>query len=202
MKLFYSASSPFVRKVMTCATELGLDAKIKTTRGAAHPINRDKAIIAENPLGQVPTLVTDDGVALYDSRTICEYLDHLGGGRLFPAAGPARWQALAEQSAADGLLDAALLCRYEATVRPEPLRYAAWRDGQLDKIACAVTQFAAWLPGFGNRVDIGTITVGCALGYLDFRFADLGWRNGREGLANWFAAFDARPAMTATRPHD
>jgi glutathione S-transferase len=202
MKLFYSASSPFVRKVMVCAIELGLDAKIETTRGAAHPINRDKAIIAENPLGQVPTLVTDDGLALYDSRTICEYLDQLGGGgKLFPR-NSTRWQALAEQSAADGLLDAALLCRYEATVRPEPLRFAPWRDGQLDKIACALTQFAAWLPGFGDRVDIGTITVGCALGYLDFRFADLGWRNGREGLANWFAAFDARPAMTATRPHD
>ena len=202
MKLFYAASSPFVRKVMACAIELGLEGKIETTRAAAHPINRDKNIIAASPLGQVPTLVTDDGMALYDSRVICEFLDQLGGGgKLFPR-NSTRWQALVEQSAADGLLDAALLCRYEATARPEEFRYAPWRDGQMDKIATALAQFETWLPGFGDRVDIGTITVGCALGYLDFRFGDYGWRNGRDGLAAWFAAFDARPAMEKTRPHD
>lgn len=201
MKLFYAASSPFVRKVMACAIELGLDGKIETTKGAAHPIKRDQNIIAASPLGQVPTLVTDDGMALYDSRVICEYLDHLGGGKLFPS-GAARWQALVEQSAADGLLDAALLCRYEATARPENLRSTEWRDGQMDKIATALKQFEAWVPGFGNRFDIGTITAGCALGYLDFRFNDYGWRKGRDSLAAWFAKFDARPAMEKTRPHD
>jgi glutathione S-transferase len=202
MKLFYAPSSPFVRKVMACAIELGLEGKIETTRAAAHPVNRDRNILAASPLGQVPTLVTDDGLALYDSRVICEYLDQLGGGgKLFPRDST-RWQALVEQSAADGLLDAALLCRYEATVRPEELRYAPWRDGQMDKIATALAQFEKWLPGFANRVDIGTITVGCALGYLDFRFADYGWRKGRDGLAAWFAGFDTRPAMEKTRPHD
>ena len=202
MKLFYAASSPFVRKVMACAIDLGLDSKIETVRAAAHPINRDKNILAASPLGQVPTLVTDEGLALYDSRVICEYLDQLGGGgKIFPR-NSTRWQALVEQSAADGLLDAAVLCRYEAVVRPEELRYAPWRDGQMDKIEKALTQFEAWLPGFGDRFDIGTITVGCALGYLDFRFADLGWRTGRDGLAAWFAGFDARPAMEKTRPHD
>ena len=201
MKLFYAPSSPFVRKVMVCAIELGLDGKIETARAAAHPVNRDKNILAASPLGQVPTLVTDEGLALYDSRLICEYLDHLGGGKLFPRDS-SRWQALVEQSAADGLLNAALLCRYEATVRPQELRYAPWRDGQMDKISTALAQFETWLPGFGNRVDIGTITIGCALGYLDFRFADFGWRNGRDGLAAWFAAFDARAAMEKTRPHD
>ena len=202
MKLFYAASSPYVRKVMACAIELGLDGKIEPAKAAAHPVNRDQNIVAVNPIGKIPTLITDDGLALYDSRVICEYLDQLGGGaKLFPRDST-RWQALVEQSAGDGLLDAALLCRYEATVRPEELRYTPWRDGQMDKIATSLAQFEKWVPGFGDRVDIGTITVGCALGYLDFRFNDYGWRKGRDALAAWFAKFDARPAMEKTRPHD
>ena len=202
MKLFFAPSSPFVRKVLVCAHELALADTIETIRAGAHPINRNRDIVAENPLGQVPTLLTDAGLALYDSRVICEYLDQLGGGgKLFPRDAT-RWQPLVEQSAADGLLDAALLCRYEELVRPEELRYTPWRDGQMDKIVTALAQFETWLPGFENRVDIGTITVGCALGFLDFRFSDIGWRVGRDGLAAWFAAFDARPAMEKTRPHD
>ena len=201
MKLFFAPSSPFARKVLVCAHELGLSERVEIIRAGAHPINRNRDIVAENPLGQVPTLLTDEGLAVYDSRVICEYLDQIGGGKLFPRDAT-RWQPLLEQSAADGLLDAALLCRYEELVRPEELRYAPWLDGQLDKIATALAQFEEWLPGFGNRFDIGTITIGCALGFLDFRFSDLDWRVGRDGLAAWFAAFDARPAMEKTRPHD
>lgn len=199
MRIYHSPASPFVRKVTVCAAELGI--ALERLPSAAHPINRDRTIVADNPLGQVPTLLADDGAVLYDSRVICEYLDaRAGGGRLFPAPGPARWRALTEQSLADGLLDAGLLARYEQLTRPPEKQSAEWRAGQLDKIRCALDQLERWAPGFGDRVDIGTITTGCALGWLDFRFGNLGWREGRPALAGWFERFDARPSMAGSRP--
>ena len=200
MKIHYSAASPFVRKVMICAIELGLDARIEKLPAAAHPVNRDGSIIANNPLGQVPTFIADDGTVLYDSRVICEYLDALAGGSLFPKAGPARWKALVEQSLADGLLDAALLTRYERVARPEALKWPDWEKGQLDKIRCALDTLQTSAAGFGARLDIGTITIACALGYLDFRFPELGWREGRKALAGWFETISARPSVAATVP--
>lgn len=200
MKLHYSPASPFVRKVMICARELGLAARIETLPAAAHPVNRDGSIIASNPLGQVPTFFADDGTVLYDSRVICEYLDTLAGGGLFPKAGPARWNALVEQSLADGLLDAALLTRYERVARPDALKWPEWEAGQIDKIRCALDKFEADAAGFGSRLDIGTITIACALGYLDFRFPELGWREGRKALAGWFETISARPSVAATVP--
>ena len=200
MKLHFSGASPFVRKVMICAIELGLDGRIDTLAAAAHPVNRDGSIIANNPLGQVPTLVTDDGNILYDSRVICEYLDSLAGGSLFPKAGPARLLALVEQSLADGLLDAAILVRYERVARPETLKWEAWENGQLDKIRCALDKMQSSAPGFASRLDIGTITTACALGYLDFRYPELAWRQGRDALATWFEAISKRPSLQATVP--
>ncbi len=132
---------------------------------------------------------------------ISEYLDALaGGGRLIPASGPARWQALTEQALADGMLDAALLERYETSLRPSDLLWPAWRDGQHDKVMKALDRMEQTATGFARRVDIGTIATGCAVGYLDFRYPDLGWRDTRPRLAAWFAAFNARPAMVATLP--
>ncbi len=201
MKLYHSSTSPFVRKVMVSAIELGLDGEIEKTNTSVNPINRNAMVIADNPLGQVPTLISRDGLAIHDSRVICEYLDHLaGGGRLFPKASPERWQALTEQSLSDGMTDAALLQRYEMTLRPEPLRWSDWASGQNDKVVKSLDRLEAMAAGFASRVDIGTITVGCGLGYLDFRFPDLGWRNGRARLADWYAGFAERPAMVATAP--
>ena len=153
-----------------------------------------------NPLGKVPTLLTDDGTVLYDSRVICEYLNDLGAGKLFPAAGAQRWQVLTEQSLGDGILDAALLARYEGAMRPEALRWADWTTGQLDKIHCGLAAIDAKADSLGERVDIGTITMGCVLGYLDLRFDHLGWRQQHTKAAAWFARFNARPAMQATLP--
>lgn len=200
MKLFHSPASPYVRKCMVVAHEVGLAARIDLLPSAVHPVNRDRTVVASNPLGKVPTLLTDEGVALYDSRVICEYLDHLGGGALFPAAGPGRWRALGEQALGDGILDAALLVRYENNARPEPLRWADWSAGQMDKIACGLAVLEAGAEGYGDRVDIGTITLACVLGYLDFRFATLAWRDRHPKAAAWFARFEARPAMQATLP--
>lgn len=197
MKLFHSPTSPFVRKVMVVAHELGLADRIEMLPSAVHPVTRDGRVLAVHPLAQVPTLILDDGAAIADSRVICEYLDHQGQGRLFPAPGAARWSALNLQSTADGVLDAALLIRYELTARTEAERSRAWMDGQTAKIASALDWFETQAAMRAN-VDIGTIALACALGYLDFRFAELGWREGRPDLAAWFAAFGARASMRAT----
>ncbi len=200
MRLFFASPSPFVRKVMVCAFELGLEDRIERLSAAAHPIDRDMAIVAENPLGKVPTLLTNEGIALFDSRVICEYLaDKAGSDMLFPN-GPARWTALRDQALADGLLDAAILARYEHIMRPEELVWQRWSDGQIAKIESALDHLAEGAAALAGRIDIGTISIGCALGYLDFRFAHLNWRLGRGGLAEWFEMFSRRPSMEASRP--
>lgn len=200
MKLFYSPASPYVRKCMVVAHEVGLAARIEHLPAAAHPVNRDQTIVRNNPLGKVPTLLTDDGTALYDSRVICEYLDDLGGGTLFPRSGAQRWRSLTEQSLGDGMLDAALLARYESAMRPEALRWADWNAGQVEKIHSGLAVIEAGAGTLGDRVDIGTITQGCVLGYLDLRFPHLEWRKHSPQAAAWFERFNARPAMQATLP--
>ncbi|TXM63929.1 glutathione S-transferase [Methylobacterium sp. WL120] len=197
MKLFHSPTSPFVRKVMVTAHELGLAERIERLPSAVHPVARDGQVLAAHPLAQVPTLILDGGEAIADSRVICEYLDALAGGQLFPAPGAARWAALNLQSTADAVLDAALLIRYELTARAESERSQAWMDGQGAKIASALDWFETQVGALGG-VDVGTIALACALGYLDLRFADLGWREGRPNLAAWFAGFSERASMRAT----
>ena len=199
MKLIYAAASPFARKVLVVAHEVGLDDGIEIETAAAHPVERNAGIRAKNPLGQIPTLTLDDGTSLYDSRVICEYLDEKAGGSIFPR-GAARWRALVEQALADGLMAAALLARYEATVRPEALRWDGWSGGQMGKITDALDTFETSLPEAGERVDIGTISIACALGYLDFRFGHFDWRAERPATAGWYERFSARPSMTSTVP--
>lgn len=199
MKLIYSTASPYARKVLVVAHEVGLASKIEVETASAHPVDRNAKLRAQNPLAQIPTLILDDGTALYDSRVICEYLDAKGGGSLF-GEGAARWPILVEQALADGLLGAALLARYEVAARPETLRWDGWLDGQMGKIIDALDSFEAAAGSSSDRADIGTITVGCALGYLDLRFGDLGWRTGRPKLSAWFERFAARPSMVATVP--
>jgi glutathione S-transferase len=200
MKLFHSPFSPFVRKVTVVAHEVGLAERIERLPSAAHPTQRDATIRALHPLAQVPTLITDEGAALADSRVICEYLDALAGGGMFPVSGPARWIALCDQSTADGLLDAALLLRYERTVRAEGERSVAWIAGQTAKIEGVLDGFEADVGALADRVDIGTITVACALAYLDLRFPDLAWRRRAPTLGTWAEDFAERPSMRATEP--
>ena len=199
MKLFYSAASPYVRKVMVVAHETGQAEGIEKVATTLTPVKRDPAVASANPLSKLPTAVTDDGIALYDSRVICEYLDAQAGGKLF-GQGAARWRALARQAAADGLLDAALLSRYEELLRPEASRSAEWLGGQAAKINAALDQFEKDADALSGSVDIGGIAVGCALGWLDFRFSGWGWRDKRPKLAAWFKQFEERPSMQATRP--
>lgn len=200
-KLYYAPTSAYVRKVMITAHCLGIVEQIEKLDSAAHPIQRDERIANFNPLAKVPALQTPDGLSLYDSRVICEYLNAYAGGSLFPSSGDERWKSLARQSLGDGLLDAALLARYELTARPEDKQWSSWIDAQLIKVRAALneieTQAAHWSP---LPDDIGLIAIGCGLGYLDFRFADLDWRTNYPATAAWFDQFNQHPAMLATRP--
>jgi glutathione S-transferase len=201
MKIYYSPTSPFVRKCLICAHELGLFDRLELVPSTAHPVDRDRALVAVNPLGKVPALVTDEKAVLYDSRVICEYLNSLGDGRLLPAQGAAaRWNVLVDQSLADGMMDAAILTRYETAVRPQNLRWNDWVSGQLDKVTCGLAAIEPRARALGERVDLGTIALGCALGYLDFRYATLGWREKHPDTAVWFDRFSKRDSMMSTRP--
>ena len=201
MKLFYLSASPFVRKVIVVAEELGISGRIEKLACAPGPVTRDMNVVARNPLGKVPTLLTDEGDALFDSRVISEYLDTtFGNGQLFPVDPAARWRALREQAIADGLLDAAILVRYESALRPEELRWDAWKGGQLEKVAASLAAIEADIDDNADRVDIGAISTACALGYLDFRFADLRWRDSHPRSARWFRAFSQRPSMRLSDP--
>lgn len=196
MKLYFSPFSPFVRKCLVVAHELGLSGQIELLPASVHPVQRDRNVMARNPLAQVPTLVTDDGQVLYDSRVICEYLNALASGPLFPAAGPARWAALTLQSLGDGMLNAAVLARYEEAARPEPLRWDAWRAGQLDKVETALAFLEAQPQTLASdEVKIGQLCVACALWYLDLRFSEFGWRARHAAVARWHADFSRRASL-------
>lgn len=203
MKLYFSPASPFVRKVVVTALELDLGHRLQNLPSAAHPVNRDATVAAFNPTGKVPTLITDDELPLYDSRVICEYLDSLDGqSRIFPPAGPARWRALREQALGDALLDAALLVRYETLVRPKESSWQPWIDGQMRKIHSVVAAIESDASKYGERFDIGTLTLACALGYLDFRFPSLDWRDGHANATSWFERVSTRTSMQQSFPRD
>jgi glutathione S-transferase len=195
MQLFFSPNSPYVRKCLVASHELGLEGRIKLLASNANPIKRDAEIIAKNPLGKVPTFITEDGQTLYDSRVICEYLDDLAKGTLHPHSGKARWEALTLQSLGDGMMDACLLARYEDIARPEAMRWPEWRAGQLDKVETALTYLEANIAVVTDRVDIGSLTIGCALWYLDLRFDDLDWRTRHPKVKAWYVKFSQRPSM-------
>jgi glutathione S-transferase len=201
MQLYYSPTSPYVRKVMVLLHETGLLDRVTLTTATVTPITNDPAVAAHNPLTKVPTLTLDDGSDLYDSRVICEYLDTLHHGTpMIPDGGEARWRVLRVQATADGLLDAALLTRYETFMRPEEKRWPEWIEGQTGKFMRAVDKLEAEAKSFSQAITLAEISTACALGYLDFRFGHLPWRDSHPKLAEFMAAFSQRPSMEATRP--
>ncbi|HEY8124751.1 MAG TPA: glutathione S-transferase N-terminal domain-containing protein [Methylocystis sp.] len=196
LTLRYSPASPYARKIRIAADLLGLADRIEIA--AANVADPADSLRCQNPLGKIPTLILEDGTALYDSRVIAEYLDHLaGGGRLLPADPTARFAALRLQALGDGVNDAALLIRYETFTRPEALRSdeaIALQQGKIDRALDALEA----APPAGS-VDIGQIAVACALGYLDLRFA-CAWRECRPRLVTWLKEFARTvPAFEASK---
>lgn len=199
MKLRYAARSPFVRKVMVVAHEHELVDRIEILPTTLSPIAGNPELARENPLMKVPSLVTDDGQALFNSRVICEYLDAIGSGpKLFPTDPAARWPALRQQALGDGTLDAIILCAYENSARPENKRWSGWTDGQMQKAHQGLA--AADGEDLSSALTIGPIAIGSMLGYLDLRFPEDGWRRRHPRLAAWYEEFSQRPSMHATKP--
>jgi glutathione S-transferase len=203
MKLHWSPRSPFVRKVMIAAQELGLADRIRTVRTVVRMGQPNADLLPDNPLSKIPTLVLDDGRALFDSLTIIAYLDHLaGGGRLVPPDGDARWEAMTRHALGNGLLDLLILWRNERD-KPAEARTAEWLASFEAKCRACLDRLEHDVPALAaTPFGIGHIAIGCALGYLDFRFADLPWREGRPALAAWQADFEARPSVRATEVVD
>lgn len=203
LKLFYAPTSAYVRKVIVTAIELGLADRIEKLPSAAHPVKRDERIAIANPLAKIPAAITPEGDMLFDSRVICEYLDAQAPGlNLFPVEPRTRWQALTLQALGDGLVDAALLSRYEMAMRPPERQWDDWMQGQLAKVDAAAARLDEKVEALAGPLTIGQIAIGCALGYLDFRFAHRPWREKHPRLATWYAAFAERPSMQATIPRD
>lgn len=201
MKLRINKLSPFARKVRIVAREAGISGRIEEIETTVSPVAGNDELSKENPLMKIPALVTDGGEMLYDSRVICEYLDTLHQGRkFFPESGPQRYTALRRQALTDGILDAAVLCRYELAVRPEALRWKDWVEGQKRKIYGALGVLETEVKSWGDEFNIGQIGATCALGYLDFRFAGWDWRAGHPQLAAWFKRVSQRPSVADTLP--
>lgn len=200
MKLHWSPKSPYVRKVMICVEELQISNQLDLVRSVAAMLKPNPDIMQDNPLSKIPTLVLDDGTVLFDSGVICQYLNDLAKGSLFPAQGAARWQALRWQAFGDGLLDALILWRNERE-REQPIQvlmeaFALKTHASLARLDSEVQALEA------SPFGIGHVSLCCVLGYLDYRFDALGWRTSNPRLALWYAAMQKKPSVKSTEPTD
>jgi glutathione S-transferase len=203
MKLIGSNTSPYVRKVRIVMTEKKLDYNF-----VLEDVWSEQSRIGEaNPLGKVPCLIMEGGEALFDSRVIVEYLDTLSPvGKLIPAVGRERAEVKTWEALADGVMDAALLARMEAVwnKRTDAQRSQAWIDRQLGKIEASLEAMSAGLGDkpycTGNHLSLADIAVGCALGYLDFRFPQVGWRHEHPNLVRLLEKLEQRPSFADTVP--
>jgi glutathione S-transferase len=197
MKLLYQTHSPYARKVLVFAYEAGLAELFEVVHHETSPSLRNKVVLAENPLGKVPVLLRETGPALFDSDVICAYLDTLHRmQRLIPESGEAQWRALTMQAVAQGVAEAGVAVRWETVRRPEPLRYAALRDGNIQKLTTSYDWLEREIDA-EEPLHVGHIAVATALSWIAFRELP-GFREGRPRLAAWFDDYEARDSMRAT----
>lgn len=200
MKLYHAAASPFVRKVMMVLHETDQLGDVEIASIATAPTNPDAGVAAANPLMKIPALERPDGVTLYDNRVICAFLNDRAGANLY-GSDSNKWEILALEATADGLMDAAVALSYEGRLRPEEKQWDDWKEAQWSKVAAACSALnTRWMSHLNGPLNIGQIAVAAALGYVDFRHDARGWRNGNDGLAAWMEIMSARPSFQATPP--
>ncbi|QHF47355.1 glutathione S-transferase [Pseudomonas sp. S35] len=202
MTLFHNPASPFVRKVRVLLLETGQQDRVALQVCMPTPVNPDAQLVQSNPVGKIPALRLADGSVLHDSRVILDYLDHQHvGNPLIPRDGSARWRRLTLASMADGIMDAAVLVRYETALRPLEKHWAPWLDEQRHKIRRALAEWEQdAIAELTSHFDIAAISAACALGYLDFRHPDMQWRLDNPKLAAWYTEVSLRPSMQQTQP--
>ena len=198
MQLLASPTSPYARKVRVVAIEKGMADRVLIEN--TNPWPDPARVAAFNPLGRVPVLVLDGGAALYDSPVICEYLDALGDGpALLPARGAARWRVLKRQALADGILDTAVAMVLERR-RPAAEQSAATLARAAEALRRSVAALPPELEAPAGSFDLGQIALAVAVGYLEFRLADLALLEAERTVADWWRSVGARPSLVATRP--
>jgi glutathione S-transferase len=200
LTLHWSPKSPYVRKVMICARELDLLPRLTLVRSVAAMLQPNERLMLDNPLSKIPTLVLEEGSTLFDSVVICEYLNELAAGPLFPHTGAAKWQSLRWHAFGDGLLDALILWRNERE-RSDAARSQVLIDAFELKVRASLRQLDQEVDALRTAgFNIGHVTLACALSYLDFRFDTLGWRACAPRLAAWHGEVKSRPSIRTTEP--
>lgn len=202
MKLHYAPQSPFARRARVAAAELGLETQIELEYVEAIP-GRPNSAFSEttNPLKRIPALTLEDGEVIVDSTVICEYFDSIaGGGRLVPKGGNGRWRVLSAASIAHGMCESAVQVRYETALRPEPARWFDWVEDHWRKVDSGLDWFEARPTILAEPLDLSHITLGCLLGYLDFRWPNRDWRTGRTKLRDWYTRIERRDSFEKTKP--
>ena len=199
LKLIWAPASPFARKVRVMLMETGQEDAVELQTVASSPTDPSPELRAANPLAKIPALIRPDGPALYDSRVITRYLDARAGSDLYPE--PRLWETLTLEATGDAIMDAGVLMVYEGRCRPEDKQDHTWVEAQWGKIEGALDALnARWMSHLAGPLDMGQISVACALGYLDFRHDARAWRKGRDALDDWYAVFAERASMQATAP--
>lgn len=204
MKLFFSPTSPFVRKVLVVASELGLADRLERVPSVLSPTSPDAALSEANPLGKIPALVRDDGVALFDSRVISDYLESLKAPErapLVPTTEPERSRVLRLEALADGVVDAGILIRYETALRPEDKRWSDWIDGQGRKVLQGLAVLEREVDTWPSALDRGQIAVVCAIGWLELRKPVGEPRATHPKLYAFYDRLSKLPAFASTAPH-
>ncbi|MEO8529939.1 MAG: glutathione S-transferase [Deltaproteobacteria bacterium] len=200
MKLFYSPASPFVRKVMIVLHETGLIAQTELVRSSGNAIEPGTMPLDQNPLGKIPTLLLNDGRAIYDSRVITRFLNDTVESDLYPDDAR-KWDCLTLEALGDGMSDAAILCVYEKRLRPDEKWHQPFIDGQWNKISRALDQLEArHMPYLQSGFDIAHAAMASALGYIDFRLPERNWRDTRPALTRWAQSIATRPSIAVTAP--
>ncbi|MBU6464846.1 MAG: glutathione S-transferase [Bradyrhizobium sp.] len=202
MKLTFSPTSPYARKVRIAALELGLIDKIELVPTTVTPTKPDDEYSKINPVRKLPVLILDNGDVILDSYVIVEYLDELaGGGKIIPASGATRWKVKSDHSLVQGMVDSMLASRYERTVRPKELQWDAWADDYWSRAWKGMAHFENHPDVLSRPFDVSQIALVCMLGYLDFRFADCGWQKAFPKLDAFNQKMLERPSIKVSVPH-